>query len=136
MSRYSATEIEEMTRWVVKHLGPDVPMHFNAFHPDWKMLDVPSTPFDTLTRSRKIALANGVRYAYTGNVHDFRGSSTYCHGCGEVLVGRDWYELSNWNLEMDGRSAKCASCGTSIAGVFEATPGSWGSRRRPIHIDA
>ncbi len=132
----SAAEIDEMTRWIVEHLGPNVPLHFTAFHPDWKMLDTPSTPIETLTRSRGIAISNGMRHVYTGNVHDYRGSSTYCHGCGELLIGRDWYELSGWKLTVDGAQARCASCGTQIAGVFEAKPGSWGSRRRPVRIAA
>jgi pyruvate formate lyase activating enzyme len=126
-------EIEAMTRWVVERLGPDVPMHFTAFHPDWKMLDVPPTPAATLTRAREIAIANGVRYAYTGNVHDKTGESTYCHHCGGLLIGRDWYVLSDWNLTADGR---CTSCGTPLAGVFEARPGHWGAQRQPVRMTA
>jgi len=113
----SAEELDSMTRWVVENLGEDVPMHFTAFHPDWKMLDHPATPPATLTRAREIARANGVRYAYTGNVHDTDGGSTYCHSCGQVLVERDWYELGAWNLDDDGA---CSSCGTKLAGLFEA----------------
>jgi len=109
-------EIEAMTQWIMEHLGPDVPLHFTAFHPDWKMRSTPSTPIETLTRSRDIALNAGLHHVYTGNVHDFKGSSTYCHNCGEILIGRDWYELSTWNLDRDGA---CKSCGTEIAGVFE-----------------
>ncbi len=124
-------EIDSMTRWIVEHLGPDVPLHFTAFHPDWKMRDRPHTPPASLTRARRIALANGVRYAYTGNVHDPAGASTYCHGCGEVLVGRDWYVLSTWNLSPEGR---CASCGTPCAGLFEQEPGRWGARRVPVRL--
>jgi len=105
----SEKEIDAMTRWVVDKLGPDVPMHFSAFHPDWKMMDVPPTPKETLVRAREIAMANGVRYAYTGNVHNAAGDSTYCHHCGEMLIGRDWYVLTNWQLTADG---KCAACGT------------------------
>ncbi len=127
----SEAEIDEMTQWVVKELGPDVPMHFTAFHPDWKMLDVPPTPFDTLTRARSIAMNNGVRYAYTGNVHDEAGESTYCHHCGEKLIGRDWYVLSTWNLDEHGA---CKKCGTPCAGVFEAKAGTWGSRRQPVRL--
>ena len=127
----SAEEIDDMTQWVVKELGPDVPMHFTAFHPDWKMLDVPSTPLATLTRSREIAINNGVRYAYTGNVHDAEGESTYCHQCGEKLIGRDWYVLSTWNLDEHGA---CKKCGTPCAGVFEAQAGTWGSRRQPVRL--
>jgi pyruvate formate lyase activating enzyme len=129
----SDAELEAMTAWVVEHLGPDVPMHFTAFHPDWKMLDVPPTPPSTLTRAREIALGNGVRYAYTGNVHDSRGGSTWCHACEALLIERDWYELGTWGLSAGGR---CAACGTSCAGVFEACPGTWGSRRMPVAMSA
>ena len=124
----SEAEIEAMTQWIMEHLGPDVPLHFSAFHPDWKMMETPSTPLATLTRSRDIALKAGLRYVYTGNVHDFNGSSTYCYRCGEILVGRDWYELSAWNLA----NGCCKSCGSKIAGVFEEEPGTWGSRRQPV----
>ena len=129
----STEELEEMTQWVVENLGPDVPMHFTAFHPDWKMMDYPSTPSSTLTHARQIAMKNGVRYAYTGNVHDKKGQSTYCHHCGNELIGRDWYVLSEWNLTEDG---KCNQCGTSCAGVFEKEPGHWGARRMPVRMAA
>ena len=127
----SPQELEEMTKWVVKELGPDVPMHFTAFHPSWKMMDTPPTPGDTLIMAREIAIKNGVRYAYTGNVHDKTGQSTYCHSCGEILIGRDWYVLSDWNLDSEG---KCTKCGTQCAGVFEKEPGQWGSQRKPINM--
>ena len=127
----SADELDRMTRWVVDTIGPDVPMHFSAFHPDWKMNDVPATPAATLTRARQIAIDNGVRYAYTGNVHDKAGDSTYCHQCGEVLIGRDWYELSEWNLVNGGH---CANCNAQLAGVFEDAAGTWGSRRLPVRL--
>lgn len=127
----SDRELDEMTRWVVEQLGPNVPMHFTAFHPDWKMQDIPSTPAETLTRARQIALSNGVNYAYTGNVHDKTGGSTFCPSCHEMLIERDWYELGYWGLDTGGR---CRSCQTVIAGVFEAEPGSWGSKRVPIRL--
>jgi pyruvate formate lyase activating enzyme len=127
----SDAEIDAMTRWVVERLGPDVPMHFTAFHPDWKMMDCPPTPPETLTRARGIAVANGVRYPYTGNVHDRAGESTYCHGCGEMLIERDWFELGAWNVSGDGR---CLLCGTACAGVLEGAPGSWGARRLPVSL--
>jgi len=127
----SDKEIDEMSQWVVDKLGVDVPMHFTAFHPDWKMTDVPPTPRETLIRAREIAMKNGVRYAYTGNVHNEAGDSTYCHQCGEKLIGRDWYELSDWKLAADG---KCASCGTHCAGVFEAKHGDWGAKRQPVRL--
>ena len=127
----SDAEIEAMTQWVVEHLGSDVPMHFTAFHPDWKMLDTPPTPAHTLSRARRIALKNGVHYAYTGNVRDPEGGSTYCHHCGKKLIGRDWYVLSDWNLTDDGH---CKFCGTSCPGVFESRPGDWGAKRMPVRL--
>jgi pyruvate formate lyase activating enzyme len=127
----SDKELDEMTAWVVEHLGPDVPMHFTAFHPDWKMRDVGPTPPATLTRARKIAMGNGVRYAYTGNVHDPRGSSTYCHGCGELLIERDWYQLGRWGLDAEGR---CAGCGMPLPGRFDPAPGRFGNARRPVRL--
>jgi pyruvate formate lyase activating enzyme len=127
----SPEETDAMTRWVVEHLGDDVPMHFTAFHPDWKMLDRPPTPPETLTLARRIARDNGVRYAYTGNVHDVEGQSTLCHSCGNVLIERDWYELGTWALGGDGR---CSRCGERCAGVFEARPGGWGARRLPVSL--
>jgi pyruvate formate lyase activating enzyme len=124
-------ELEEMTQWVVEKLGPDVPMHFTAFHPDWRMLDKQPTPPATLTEARRIALKNGIRYAYTGNVHDEEGGSTCCHGCGKKIVGRDWYRMTLWNLTEDGR---CKECETPCAGVFEGPPGTWGARRLPVRL--
>lgn len=129
----STAEIDQMTSWVVEHLGPDVPMHFTAFHPDFKMLDVPPTPPATLTLARKIAMASGVRYAYTGNVHDSTGSSTYCHACGLQLVERDWYVLGDYRLTDD---ARCERCGTPCPGRFEGRPGRWGPRRIPVRLAA
>jgi pyruvate formate lyase activating enzyme len=128
----SDEEIDAETRWFAKRLGADVPLHFTAFHPDWKMRDRPHTPSATLTRARDIGLTNGLRYVYTGNVHDRGGQSTYCHACGTLLVERDWYELGAWNLA-DGR---CSRCGEPCAGVFETRPGTWGSRRLPVRIAA
>ncbi len=127
----SEAELEAMTQWVVENLGPDVPMHFTAFHPDYKMRDIPPTPPDTLTRARAIALRNGVRYAYTGNVADRRGGSTYCHACGNLLIGRNWYVLKEWNLTADGR---CLFCAAPCAGHFAPNKGDWGSRRLPVRL--
>ena len=129
----SDAELDEMTRWVVEHLGPEVPMHFTAFHPDWKMMDTPATPPATLTRARRIAMGNGVRYAYTGNVHDSDGGSTWCHGCGGLLIERDWYRLGEWNLTDDGH---CTKCGERMAGVIEGPAGTWGARRMPVRLSA
>lgn len=127
----SAAELDKLTQWVARELGPDVPIHFTAFHPDWKMLDHGPTPAQTLAQARSIALGNGIHHAYTGNIHDRAGGSTYCHGCGERLIGRDWYELGEWNLTEDGR---CRFCDEPCAGHFEPSPGSWGSRRLPVRL--
>ena len=127
----SEAELDAMTKWAVAELGPDVPMHFTAFHPDWKMRDLPRTPHATLTKARAIALQNGVRYAYVGNVHDLAQESTYCHACGETLIGRDWYQLSTWKLDDNGR---CLKCGEPLAGVFDGPPGNWGAKRLPISM--
>lgn len=127
----SDRELEEMTQWVVDKLGPEVPMHFSAFHPDFKMMDIPPTPRSTLTRARDIAMRNGIRYAYTGNVYDPEGGSTFCHSCGERLIGRDGYVLTAWGMDDKGA---CKSCGTACAGVFDAQPGHWGARRQPVRL--
>ncbi len=129
----SETTLEEMTQWVVARLGPDVPWHFTAFHPDWRMRDIAATPGRTLARARAIAQKNGVRYAYTGNIHDLSGQATYCRACNAQLIQRDRYEITAWHLTADGR---CATCGALCAGVFQDRPGTWGSRRMPVSIAA
>ena len=129
----SDEELEAMTNWVAERLGPDVPMHFSAFHPDWKMRDVPPTPPETLARARRIALKNGLHHAYTGNVHDAAGGSTYCHACGALVIERDWYEIGAYHLTDDGH---CQACGARCAGVFDGPPGDWGRRRLPLHLGA
>jgi pyruvate formate lyase activating enzyme len=117
----------------MEHLGPDVPLHFTAFHPDWKMTDKPPTPPATLHRARRIAMEAGIRYVYTGNIHDPAGQTTYCHGCGAALIGRDWYELTAWTFSQGGR---CSACGIPCAGIFDAAPGHWGRRRQPVEVSA
>ena len=127
----SDAELHAECAWIAEHLGPDVPLHFSAFHPDWKMRDKTNTPPATLTRAREIALHYGLRYVYVGNVHDKRGASTYCHACGTELIGRDWYELSSWNLTATGA---CIDCGTQLPGVFDGPAGTWGRKRQPIQF--
>ncbi|TDG11902.1 AmmeMemoRadiSam system radical SAM enzyme [Seongchinamella unica] len=127
----SDAEIDAMTRWVVKELGPDVPMHFTAFHPDWKMPDHAPTPASTLTRARDIALANGVRHAYTGNVRDRRGGSSWCHSCGQLLIERNAYQLGAWGLDARGC---CSGCGEPLVGHFSAQPGSGVVRPSRVRI--
>jgi pyruvate formate lyase activating enzyme len=127
----SDEELDAMTRWIGEHLGPDVPLHFTAFHPDFKMMDVPHTPPATLTRARAIARANGLHYVYTGNVHDTDGGSTTCRECGALLVERDWYRLGRYALTDDGR---CRTCGTALPGRFAGPAGTWGPRRLPVRL--
>jgi pyruvate formate lyase activating enzyme len=127
----SDEELDAQTRWIVERLGPDVPLHLTAFHPDYRMLDVAPTPRATLARARELALANGLRYVYTGNVHDAAGQSTRCHACGDLLVERDWYRLGAYRITGDGH---CAACGEAIPGVFAGPPGDWGPRRLPVRL--
>jgi pyruvate formate lyase activating enzyme len=127
----SPGEIEALTKWVAKELGPDVPLHFSAFHPDWKMGDVEPTPPATLKRSREIALKNGLRYVYTGNVHDLTGGTTTCPGCGTPALVRDWYRIMSHGIAADGR---CKACGHPIAGRFDAFTRAFGPRRIPVRL--
>ena len=128
----SDEELRDAARWFAETLGPDVPWHFTAFHPDYKMRDIVATPADTLRRARDIAMEHGLRYVYTGNVRDLEGGTTRCHGCDAALIVRDGYTITGWALDAAGR---CAGCGTRCAGHFEAQPGSWGSRRQPVHLE-
>lgn len=126
----STEELARLVDWVLTNLGPDVPLHFTAFHPDFKMTELRGTPASTLTRARTLALAAGLHHVYTGNVHDVEGQSTYCARCHSLLIERDWYNLGAWNL--DGN--RCRQCGHALAGVFESRPGSFGARRQPVRI--
>jgi pyruvate formate lyase activating enzyme len=127
----SEAELERMTQWVAENLGNDVPWHFTAFHPDWRMRDVAPTPPEALIRGRAIALKNGVRYAYTGNIHDPAGQTTYCHQCHALLIGRDRYQITAWRLTDE---SACMNCGAACAGVIERSPDAWGSRRLPARV--
>jgi pyruvate formate lyase activating enzyme len=127
----STAELTKMTEWVVTHLGPDVPMHFSAFHPAWKMGTTPPTSHKVLAKARQIALASGVRYAYTGNIVDKVCESSYCHNCAELLIERNRYQLGLWNLAPKGH---CPKCGTLCAGVFEERPGEWGAKRLQVKM--
>jgi len=124
-------EFEAMTQWIAEHLGPDVPLHFTAFHPDFKMLETPRTPPATLVRAYEIARRNGLNHVYTGNVHDERHGSTYCPGCGTRVIGRDWHKITDWNLDATGH---CGQCGGAISGVFDGPPGDWGRQRQRVMI--
>ena len=129
----SDDELKAMSEWIMKELGPDVPLHFSAFHPDYRMLDVPPTPPETLKRAQAIARNAGIHHVYVGNIHDEEGSSTYCHGCGEKLIGRDWYVMTKWNLAANG---SCRKCGAGLPGRLEAKPGTWGARRQMVNMRA
>ena len=126
----SIDELNELSQWIYTNLGPDIPLHFSAFHPDFKMMDKPHTPSETLTLARNIAIDNGLYYVYTGNVHDTVGGSTYCPTCNERLIERDWYNLGEFNIE----NGKCKFCNTKINGQFTQTPGTWGRNRQPVFI--
>jgi pyruvate formate lyase activating enzyme len=126
----SDTELDQLATWFARELGPDVPLHFTAYHPDFKLTDIPPTPPSTLRRARAIAKAAGLHHVYTGNVHDAEGQSTYCAGCGAVVIERDWYRLGAWNV----RGGACGACGAALAGRFADKPGTWGPRRLPIHV--
>ncbi len=122
-------QLEAMTQWIVDKLGPEQPLHFTAFHPDYKMLDVPATPPSTLIRAREIALASGLCHVYVGNVHDAAHSSSYCRHCGECVLERDWYQLGRSGLSNDGH---CLACGGLFAGVIDGPVENWGARRQPV----
>ncbi len=124
-------ETKKMCGWIVDHLGDAVPVHFTAFHPDFKMRDKPRTPAGTLVRARQIALDAGIKYAYVGNVNDLENQSTYCPGCGQMLIERDWYELGRYRL----RGNQCDNCGQVVPGVFEEGRGDWGRKRLPVTIN-
>ena len=125
----SEAEIARLSEWVLTELGPDVPLHFSAFHPDWKMRDVPPTPPATLRRARAQALAAGLHYVYTGNVHDRAGDTTRCAACGTALIERDWYDITAWRLSPGGL---CGHCGSRLAGHFHDQPGTWGRRQQYV----
>lgn len=127
----SSGEIAEECAWIAEHLGVDVPLHFSAFHPDFKMRDVPRTPPETLRRARDIALAHGLHYVYTGNVHDPAGQTTSCPSCDRPVVERDWYVLKRYHLSDSGT---CVHCGHQLPGVFDGPAGTWGARRQPVRL--
>ncbi len=127
----SDAELAALCAWVAQHLGPDTPLHFSAFHPDYKLADTPATPLATLVRARDIALRAGLHYVYTGNVHDLAGGTTYCPGCHAPLIERDWYDIVGYHLDPVGR---CPACGTPVAGRFGRFSRRFGNRRIPVAI--
>ena len=127
----SAAEIKALSAWIDRELGPAVPLHFTAFHPDWKMSEVPPTPPATLSLARQIARDAGLHYVYTGNVHDPDGGTTYCPNCQHAVIVRDWYQIEHHDLTDRGA---CPQCGTAIAGRFGTFTKPFGSRRVPVHL--
>ncbi|HET9764828.1 MAG TPA: AmmeMemoRadiSam system radical SAM enzyme [Casimicrobiaceae bacterium] len=129
----SDAELEAEAKWIARELGLDVPLHFTAFHPDYKMTDIGPTPAATLARARRIALAEGLRYVYTGNVHDREGGTTFCPACAKPLIVRDWYDIKSYAVTPEGR---CGHCGGALAGRYAAFDGQWGRRRVPVRLAA
>jgi pyruvate formate lyase activating enzyme len=127
----SEDEVEKLSTWVLEHLGPEVPLHFTAFHPDFKMTDLPSTPASTLARARNQARSLGLRFVYTGNVHDEAGDATSCSSCGALLIARDWYELLEYRLDSTGA---CPDCAAKLPGHFDVQPGKFGRRRVRVEM--
>jgi pyruvate formate lyase activating enzyme len=127
----SDDELRAESQWIARELGPDVPLHFTAFHPDYKMMDVPPTPASTLRRARDIALAEGLHYVYTGNVHDSEGGTTYCPRCRTPLIVRDWYRIETYRVTRDG---KCPECATPVAGCYTEFRSQFGRRRIPVRL--
>ena len=125
----SDAEIKRLSDWVLKELGPDVPLHFTAFHPDYKLIHLPPTPSETLSRARQTAMQTGLHYVYTGNVHDREGGTTFCPSCKAPLIVRDWYESPEYLLTDDGH---CPKCGTAIAGRFQKFAPPFGAHRIPV----
>lgn len=126
----SMDEIRQMCDWILQHVGDEVPLHFTAFHPDFRMRDRPNTPHQTLIEARQVAIQQGLKYVYTGNVNDVVNQSTYCSACQGLLIERNWYDLGFYNLKGD----QCGRCGNKISGVFETRPGNWGRKRLPVQI--
>lgn len=127
----SDEEVAREAQWIAETLGPEVPLHFSAFHPDYRMRDIAPTPPETLRRARARAMREGLRYVYVGNVHDRDGDATYCPTCGAVVIARDWYEILDYRLDARGT---CGSCGALIPGCFSDTPGHFGRRRQPVRL--
>jgi pyruvate formate lyase activating enzyme len=125
--------LKALSAWVAKELGPDVPLHFTAFHPDWKMSQVPPTPAATLTQARRIARDAGLHHVYTGNVHDTEGGTTYCPCCQHAVIVRNWYDICHYDLTPQGT---CPRCGTAVAGRFGTFTKPFGPRRIPVRMAA
>lgn len=127
----STEELQALSEWLAKELGDEVPLHFSAFHPDYKMTNIPATPASKLIEARKIAQAAGLKYVYTGNVHNREGDTTFCPSCGGALIERDWYEIAQYRLTTNGH---CPDCDAVIAGRFGGSAKAFGRQRIPVAI--
>jgi len=127
----SEQEIKAMCDWIINHCGDAVPLHFTAYHPDYRMMNNPPTPPTTLEMARKIALQAGLKYVYTGNVFDPEGQATNCPTCHTTLIARNQYTINEWHLNSN---AECPNCHTPIPGKFDPVPGNWGNKRQPIQL--
>ncbi len=126
----STDELRQMCDWILQHVGDLVPVHFSAFHPDFRMMDTPPTPHETLLTAYDVARRQGLKYVFVGNVHDHQHDSSYCHHCGKLIIERDWYQLGQYHM----RGNRCGHCGGEIPGLFAESPGDWGRRRLPVQI--
>ncbi|MBI1195433.1 MAG: AmmeMemoRadiSam system radical SAM enzyme [Gammaproteobacteria bacterium] len=128
----SEAEVDAACAWILEHLGQDVPVHFTAFHPDFRMRDIPPTPLETVRRARRQAISAGLRYVYTGNVYDTDGGTTYCPSCGQAVIVRNGYDITTYHLDDDGR---CLNCKTAIPGRYRHFNSAYGNRRQPVHLE-
>ncbi|BCN93120.1 hypothetical protein THMIRHAM_09050 [Thiomicrorhabdus immobilis] len=126
----SEKELAQMAEWIIEHCGDEVPLHFTKYHPDYRMMNNPETPIETLEKARKIAMDAGLKFVYTGNVLDFEGQATYCPNCGEKVIERQYYQITDWQLN----NGCCQHCNTPVAGVYQEQPGDWGNKRLPIRL--
>jgi len=127
----SAAELEALSTWVMETCGPNVPVHFTAFHPNHRMLSHDRTPLETLLRARDVARQAGLGHVYIGNAHHRDAQSSYCSGCGDRVIGRDWHALSEWKLDDFGG---CVTCGSRFPGVIDGPPGRWGRKRLTLRM--
>ncbi len=127
----SPAELHQLCAWVAEHLGVDTPIHFSAYHPAWRLQAPPPTPPETLCLARHIAMQQGLRFVYTGNLRDPEGNTTWCPHCQRALIERSGYQLGHWGLNAE---AHCRHCGYPLPGHFAPTPGTWGARRQPVRL--
>jgi pyruvate formate lyase activating enzyme len=128
----SPEEIDRLCDWYVRALGPEFPLHFSAFHPDFKMTDFERTPTETCLRARRQALEHGLSHVYTGNVYAPESQTTYCSGCRQPIIERDGYLLRSYRLQKNC----CTACGAALSGRFADEPPSdpWGPRRARVRV--